>query len=417
MRKYFFAILLMPIFFQAVQAQDVTCRLMGKIVDRTSIALLLLKSPGDIRAGSIRIPIIHQQFEYLLTVKDVEAYQLVFEDEYQKGVWRPIVFFPDLINIQFTLYPQVLADKNIVEGGLLNKAYIGYNSQLSASFDSRFTQVNKKRDELRKQGDFYSGRYDSVVQLLQKNPDQSSKTKLYAELDRLNKTGEAFTASGKQIQNEQQTLMDERTEWKYRYIQANPSLVSYFLLLQDAYSKAKENDNIFIKVVETFPFFVALFPKHSYTSRLQNEVAGLRLRKPGESFVDFSAPDLNGKIYTFSKLLNNKITLLDLWGSWCGPCIAATRTMRPLYNEFKSKGFQIIGVAREFKTTAALKNALKREKYPWLNLIDLDDKNQIWSKYNISNAGGAIFLFDKDGKILAVSPTSEEVRKILISKL
>jgi len=417
MRKCFFAILLIHISILAVQGQDVVCHLKGRIIDRTSTTLLLLKSPGDIRTGSIRISIVSQQFEYLLSAKDVEAYQLVFEDEYQKGVWRPIIFFPDLTNIQFTLYPQVLADKNIVEGGLLNNAYISYNSQVSASFDSRFAQIDKKRDELRKQGDFHSGRYDSVVQLLQKNPDQNSKTKLYAELNKLNKTGEAFTASGKQIQTEQQTLMDERTEWKYRYIQANPSLVSYFLLLQDIYYNAKEDDNISIKVIKTYPFFAALFPKHSYTNRLQNEVAGLRLRKPGESFVDFSAPDLNGKMYTFSKLLNNKITLLDLWGSWCGPCIAATRTMRPVYDEFKSKGFQIIGVAREFKTTAALKNALKREKYPWLNLLDLDDKNQIWSKYNISNAGGAIFLFDKDGKILAVSPTSEEVRKILISKL
>lgn len=51
--------------------------------------------------------------------------------------------------------------------------------------------------------------------------------------------------------------------------------------------------------------------------------------------------------------------------------------------------------------------------YPWTCLIDLNDENGIWEKYGIGNSGGATFLVDKEGTILAIQPTAHEVRQIL----
>ncbi len=48
--------------------------------------------------------------------------------------------------------------------------------------------------------------------------------------------------------------------------------------------------------------------------------------------------------------------------------------MIPIYEKYKNNGFMILGIAREFKNTLAFENALEREKFPWLNLIELDDK-------------------------------------------
>lgn len=83
--------------------------------------------------------------------------------------------------------------------------------------------------------------------------------------------------------------------------------------------------------------------------------------------------------------------------------------MKPVYEQYKDKGFTVIGVAREFDNTDKLLVALKREKFPWRNLVELDDKNEIWLKYNIPFSGGRTFLIDKDGKILAIDPSAEEV--------
>jgi hypothetical protein len=94
-----------------------------------------------------------------------------------------------------------------------------------------------------------------------------------------------------------------------------------------------------------------------------------------------------------------------------------SRTMIPIYEEFRDYGFTICGVAAEIKNTDQMVKTIEREKYPWINLVDLDNNLKIWFKYGIPNAGGGTFLVDKDGKILAISPTSEEVKKILTEKL
>ena len=404
--------------FTGADASGVSCKLKGTVVNRTSKAILLLKSPGDPRVESIRIPIVNNQFDYTLQTRYVEAFQLVFEDEYENGAYTPVLFFPDSKEILFTLYPQEIAyQKDMVKGGLLNDAYAAYKTEMSIRFDSQFDEVNKKINELRKQNRYNSSSYDSLMNLLSKTQELEVKRKIYLSSDSLHKIGADFTPKGKAVFEEEQAILQNRTDWRYDYLRKNPTLFSYYLLFRDTYFDARANETIAKNVRELYPFFASLFPEHPYTERMGNQIAGLNLRRPGQDFVDFTAPDLTNKTWQFSKLLNGKITLLDLWGSWCGPCIAATRTMRPVYEEFKNKGFQIVGVAREFKELSALKNALKREKYPWLNLVDLDDKNQIWSKYNISNSGGSIFLFDRQGKILAVNPTAEQVRKILLVEL
>ncbi len=139
--------------------------------------------------------------------------------------------------------------------------------------------------------------------------------------------------------------------------------------------------------------------------------------KIGNQFVDFSAPNLEGNEIKLSDEIEGKVALLDLWATWCGPCIAKSKTMIPLYEEFKDKGFTIVGVAGEFDNTDRLISFLEKEKWPWLQLVELDKQNSIWTKYGIDNSGGKIFLIDNAGKIIAMDPTTDEVRKELEDRL
>ena len=90
--------------------------------------------------------------------------------------------------------------------------------------------------------------------------------------------------------------------------------------------------------------------------------------------------------------------------------------MIPIYEKYKERGFTIVGVAREEKREN-MASALANDGYPWLNLLELNDENKIWSKYGVSYSGGITILVDRDGTILAIRPTAEEVEKILRSCL
>ena len=134
--------------------------------------------------------------------------------------------------------------------------------------------------------------------------------------------------------------------------------------------------------------------------------------KVGGSFIDFTAPDFSGNPVRLSEQIKGKVALIELWASWCGPCRRSARSMIPVYEAYKDKGFTVVGIARERELSAGI-NAAKRDKYPWLNLIELEDAGKIWEKYGLGNSGGGSFLVDKDGTILAISPGAEEVKKTL----
>jgi len=199
------------------------------------------------------------------------------------------------------------------------------------------------------------------------------------------------------------------------YIYQNPSLVSYYLFLEQLiYFKEYTNLDLtkknFKKLSETHP-------NHPYNELASNLIKALENIKVGKKYTDFSAPDLNGNEIKLSDKINGKVALLDLWATWCSPCISKSRRMIPIYNEYKDKGFTIIGVAGEFKNTDRLVKFLEKEKWEWINLVELDRQNNIWQKYGVDGGGGGIFLIDENGLILAKDPTAEEVKNELESRL
>lgn len=188
------------------------------------------------------------------------------------------------------------------------------------------------------------------------------------------------------------------------------------MMLQDVQYRIRGNNYLTILVDESYKDYARRFPNHIYTKVIDDALSGILKIFPGNPFLDFSAPNLKGKRFTISEEIKGKIALINLWGSWCGPCIFKAQQIVPIYKNYKNKGFTVVGVAREFKNTDALISRLKKEQFNWLNLVEMNDENGIWNKYSISNGAGIQILIDRDGIILAVDPSAEEIEKIVSSK-
>ncbi|MBC8052244.1 MAG: TlpA family protein disulfide reductase [Sphingobacteriaceae bacterium] len=353
----------------------------------------------------------------MLEAKELEAYRLVFEDEYQAGAYDPIIFFPDESEVVFTLYPQPEFARNVIRGGKLNTEYKQYSGLYASEYASRIREIAARQRALIEKNDFFTEEYTQLKLALGKTRDVNLRTNLFVSEKVLEKAGRDLTDNGKLVRADAERLADEWNNLKYDYIRKTPSIVSYYLVYDDIYFRAKDNSKLAALIKIAYPDLAAAFPTSRYTIKIGNELAGILKVRKGEFFIDFNAPTLSGEIYSLSDLIKERVTLVDFWGTWCAPCIAATRSMLPVYSEFKNKGFTIIGIAREFKSTRALQSKLKQEKYPWINLVELDDRNHIWNKYGISREGGMMLLLDKSGKIIAVDPNAETVRKVLMESL
>lgn len=132
---------------------------------------------------------------------------------------------------------------------------------------------------------------------------------------------------------------------------------------------------------------------------------------------DFSAPNPEGKIVSLKESLG-KVTIVDFWASWCGPCRAENPNVVALYNEFHSKGLNIVGVSLD-KDEAKWKEAIAKDKLSWTQVSHLKFWNEpIAIQYQVESIP-ATFILDASGKVVAKDLRGEELRakiKELLSK-
>ncbi len=420
MNKFFITVLVSFITYSAFAGE---CTITGKVLNRNSKALVLRKcseSSKTLYENPVKIHIKKNQFIYTFSYSDTEAYELVFEDELKKGVWKPVVFFPVDGTIRFVLYPFQQWDSNVIEGGDLNAEYAAYKTSRTNLFDNELKRISSVRDSLMKNDEFESQEYKALRQQLSaiKLDDYDARTPIYQKMDEMQKTWVRYTDKAIElVSNPQDSLNKAQMQWKYNYINDNPSIVSYYLVWTDVEMEIKNNAFTARLVADAFPLLEKKYPDHIYTKKIKDQLVGLRTIAPGYTYIDFSAPSVDGETLTLSDLISGKIALIDLWGSWCGPCIAKSRLVVPIYEKYKRSGFKVVGIAREFKSTDAVKRRLTKEQFSWVNLVELDDKQNIWNLYGISNGTGLMVLVDRNGIILAVDPKPDELEKILQEKL
>ncbi|HJW31533.1 MAG TPA: TlpA disulfide reductase family protein, partial [Saprospiraceae bacterium] len=91
----------------------------------------------------------------------------------------------------------------------------------------------------------------------------------------------------------------------------------------------------------------------------------------GDPFPDFSMPLNTGDSVRISNMLGKKLTLIDLWASWCAPCRKENLTILvPLWQSYKSDGLQIIGYSLD-ANAAAWKNAIAKDGTSWIQASHL----------------------------------------------
>lgn len=61
----------------------------------------------------------------------------------------------------------------------------------------------------------------------------------------------------------------------------------------------------------------------------------------GKPMPTFSMTTLDGKTIN-NQSLRNRVTVIDFWATWCGPCRAASPKLDAMHKEFSDKGLQVI---------------------------------------------------------------------------
>ena len=120
----------------------------------------------------------------------------------------------------------------------------------------------------------------------------------------------------------------------------------------------------------------------------------------GASKLCFSSEDVNGNpVNTADIFAKNKITVVNMWASWCGPCVGELPELDNMNKELKEKGCGVVGFLMDGEDPSGLadaKDTLEDVGASYQNIICAES---VGDEVGLE-AYPTTFFVDSNGKIL-----------------
>lgn len=124
-------------------------------------------------------------------------------------------------------------------------------------------------------------------------------------------------------------------------------------------------------------------------------------------FGNFSAKDVKGNTVTNSVFSGYDVTMVNIWASYCGPCAKEMPDLAALNDEYRSQGFQVVGIILDAADSSGnVDNSALSDAKSVINSTGADYTHIIpsasmFSKYlnRVSSVPTTVFV-NSDGEII-----------------
>lgn len=145
------------------------------------------------------------------------------------------------------------------------------------------------------------------------------------------------------------------------------------------------------------------FPESRQAVALQRERGDDRRVRPGQPLPTYALRDLDDPAVTVRpEDFRGRTLLIDVWGTWCAPCVEELPALHALYERYHDDGLDILSVAT-YDTAEAIE-AFRRERgfpMPWRHALLPDDEMEALRAAFEFSGIPAYLLIGPDGVVLA----------------
>jgi thiol-disulfide isomerase/thioredoxin len=136
-----------------------------------------------------------------------------------------------------------------------------------------------------------------------------------------------------------------------------------------------------------------------YKELLDETLADISRLMPGNAAPDFTLTDINGKKVSL-KDFKGKVVYLDIWASWCGPCLMEIPAAKKLHEEMKDRNIVFLCVSVD-DDEEAWKKTVRRDEIKGIQLISKGGfSSEIARAYLVKGIPHYVII-DKKGKIVS----------------
>ena len=151
--------------------------------------------------------------------------------------------------------------------------------------------------------------------------------------------------------------------------------------------------------------------------QFEQELAKAAKTAEGSVIQDFTQKALDGtEISLMAEVKKHKITVIDFWASWCGPCRQEMPFMIQMYDKYQSKGLGILGISLDENSDAWIKGT-EALGFTWPQMSDLKGwENEIAQYFQVTSIPHTIIV-DQSGKILRRGLRGEQLEQFIAEQL
>jgi peroxiredoxin len=152
-----------------------------------------------------------------------------------------------------------------------------------------------------------------------------------------------------------------------------------------------------VNLIAAFSAFLAITTLLVVWSLKQNspffESANQAPVKVGLPAPDFTFPGLDGKKVSLSDY-RGKVVFVNIWATWCPPCVEEMPSMQKLYQKLKGENFEILAVSIDSKGAKVVAPFMKKYQLTFPALIDyMSTIKRIYKTTGVPES----YIIDKDG--------------------